>query len=306
MRWLGIDGGGTKTTFSVFDDDMRRLGTFDLGTCHIGQVGSEGLRSVLLEGIAVCEDAGLLGDTWGVGLGLAGYGRQRSMRSAIEGVVAQVVGPRPFTLISDASAARVAALGMADGVVVVAGTGSIAEGCRGGRTARAGGWGCGIGDEGSGWWIGSRLLSAFSRQADGRLPRGPLYKIVREHLSLVDDYDLIRRASEGLADRTRVAGMSLLAFEAAREGDEDAALILRDAVRELVGLARAVGESLFSDALSKGGEVLVSYVGGVFRAEDEILRPFSDLVSEWGRVVAPAFGPDAGACLLLREKIGNG
>ena len=61
-----------------------------------------------------------------------------------------------------------------DGISVIAGTGSMAYGEYEGRSARAGGWGELIGDEGSAYWIAREGMNLFSRMSDGRAPRGPL------------------------------------------------------------------------------------------------------------------------------------
>ena len=67
-------------------------------------------------------------------------------------------------------------LACADGISVIAGTGSMAYGEYAGRAARAGGWGELIGDEGSAYWIAREGMNLFSRMSDGRAPRGPLYR----------------------------------------------------------------------------------------------------------------------------------
>src|SRR2546426_12051867 len=60
-----------------------------------------------------------------------------------------------------------AAFGRGPGVVVIAGTGSIAYGRNAaGQTARAGGWGFAISDEGSGYWIGRAAVASAMRSLD--------------------------------------------------------------------------------------------------------------------------------------------
>src|SRR6202041_813172 len=60
-----------------------------------------------------------------------------------------------------------AAFGEGPGVIAIAGTGSIVYGRdSSGNTARAGGWGFAISDDGSGHWIGRRAISALLRARD--------------------------------------------------------------------------------------------------------------------------------------------
>ena len=90
-------------------------------------------------------------------------------------------------VVNDALVALVAGAGDAEGVVVVAGTGSIAYGRdASGRAARAGGWGYLLGDEGGGFWIGRAALMAVVRQFDGRGPVTLLTPMILEHLELSD------------------------------------------------------------------------------------------------------------------------
>ena len=57
--WLGVDGGGTKTEFVLFGDDMRAQARFRMGTCHPAQVGFEGMRALLAEGVEAARAHGL-------------------------------------------------------------------------------------------------------------------------------------------------------------------------------------------------------------------------------------------------------
>lgn len=304
MRWLGVDGGGTKTAFSAYDEGMRRLCRHELGTCHVGQVGYGGMAERLREGIALCEADGVLGGDWGLGLGLAGYGSQAEVRRGMEAVVAEVAAGHPAELVNDARSALAAALDLADGIVVVAGTGSIAYGIRGERTLRCGGWGYQIGDEGSGWWLGKRLLAAFSKQSDGRRSRGPLHDVVMRELSLAIESDLVTYVRNIIHDgRTEVASLGRLVSVAARRGDADARAILEDAACEEAEMVGVVARGLFDDVLAAGGEVPVSYVGGTFRAGDVVLGPLAGALPRGCVLRAPAYEPDLGACLLLRRRL---
>ena len=99
-------------------------------------------------------------------------------------------------------------LACADGISVIAGTGSMAYGEYAGRTARAGGWGELIGDEGSAYWIAREGMNLFSRMSDGRAPRGPLYELVRARFGIAVDLDLCARVyGEGVSARSAFAAV---------------------------------------------------------------------------------------------------
>ena len=82
MRWLGIDAGGTKTAFATYDETQTQLDRFELPTSHYAQAGFDGMEAVLAEGIARAEAAGLLGEQYGIGIGMCGYGEESRRRRA--------------------------------------------------------------------------------------------------------------------------------------------------------------------------------------------------------------------------------
>ena len=299
MQWIGVDGGGTKTLFELFDSDMNVLQRLRLPTCHAGQVGYDGMRAVLSEGVdALLAHAD--GEA-GIGFGLAGYGQDGHIRASIEEVVRAVAGDRPYVLVNDVHAAWASSLEARDGVAVICGTGSIAYAARGDSESRAGGWGFQIGDEGSGWWMGREVLRLFSRQADGRDARGPLYDVVMEHLELVDAYGLIAHVRDELrGDRAKVASLTRVLREAALAGDERALDVYERAADELSQIVAAAACGLFEP----GERVPVGYVGGVFEGAGELmLDPLRRSLPCGFELVEPAYGPAAGPCLLLARQL---
>ncbi len=302
MMWLGVDGGGTKTEFVLFDEGMRACERFRLGTCHPGQVGLGGMAAVLAEGL---ERARALSPEplAGVGLGLAGFGQEADARAQMDAVAARVLEGMPYELVSDVEAAWAASLALADGIVVICGTGSIAFGRAGERSARAGGWGYQVGDEGSGYWLGREVLRLFSRQADGRDARGPLFDEVMRAFELAEPAGVISYARDVLAgDRTRTAALTGVLRAAAAAGDVTARDAYRRAACELADIVRAVARKLF-DAPG-AAPVPVSYIGGVIEGAGAlVLGPLAEGLGAGFRVTAPVHEPAAGACLLLRRDL---
>lgn len=318
MMWLGVDGGGTKTEFVLFDEEMRPRERFRLGTCHPGQVGYDGMTAALGEGVGLASAAaGAAGDTiCGVGLGLAGYGQDPAIRARMAEAVRAAVGDVPTELMSDVEAAWASTLGLRDGAVVICGTGSIAFGRRGDETTRAGGWGYQVGDEGSGYWIGHEVLRLFSRQADGRDPRGALFDTVMRELEFSAPYDVITYAHDVLAgDRTRTASLTRVLRAAADAGDPAALACYQRVAAELADIVRAVVEALYGRDAVAGGlavgdgaadtKIPVGYVGGVFEGAGEfLLEPLARALPAGCALVAPAYEPAAGPCLMLRCRLG--
>ena len=111
MRWLGVDGGGTKTAFTLYDENMSQLDRFELPTCHYAQVGFAGMRRVFNEGVQQAEASGLLGDEYGIGFGICGYGEGVESSAAIEDAALGAAGGHPFSLVNDVESAWAAGPG---------------------------------------------------------------------------------------------------------------------------------------------------------------------------------------------------
>ena len=109
----------------------------------------------------------------------------------------------------------------ADGINIVAGTGSIGYGEHArSESARGGGWGEVFSDEGSAYWIAISGLNAFSRMADGRLAKGPLYDIFMQALALKNDLDICGYVfGRETPSRDKIAAMSKWVSQSAEAGD---------------------------------------------------------------------------------------
>ena len=161
MTTLGIDGGGSKTTFLLVDDEDRELARFDTGPSNYISVGRD--RSVQ----AIADGVGKLpSQPDQVCGGFAGAGRPEGRRHYQAALVALLPDSR-VTVESDAFIAYVGAIGIRPGLLLIAGTGSIVIGRReNGTMFRSGGWGPQFGDEGSGYWIGREAVRAALRSLD--------------------------------------------------------------------------------------------------------------------------------------------
>lgn len=336
--YIGIDGGGTKTACAVCNDDLTaRLASCTLGSCHIRQVGAAGIERVLSDALDFCAPylTGTPASQVHVCIGLAGYGADTSTRADIEAAVVRACGAYDSFVTSDIDAAHAAALDGGDGIVVIAGTGSIALGKRGTRTQRCGGWGPRFGDEGSGYWIGQACLRAFSQQSDGRLACGPLLQLVRAHFGVTNDFDVIGMVErEGAHRRRSIAALTKVVVEAARQGDAAAIDILHTAARMDAAMVEPIVTSLFAqdtngvdvvssvkvaapgtctvpgvcaasgtpaDEATSSSRIAVSYVGGTFLAKEFILDTFKTLLPASCTLVSPAYSPTLGACIRYRQ-----
>jgi N-acetylglucosamine kinase-like BadF-type ATPase len=302
--FLGVDGGGTKTAFLILDDNGAVCGRHEETSSYHLQVGIEGLRRVLTNGIeAVLAIANLTAtDLTHAFLGLPAYGEDSRVQHVIDEIPEPILGHWRYTCGNDMVCGWAGSLACADGINIVAGTGSIGYGEYQGRSARGGGWGEVFGDEGSAYWIAVQGLSVFSRMADGRLPKGPLYDIIRTQFALVEDLDLSGLLTgEAGPGRDRIASVSRMVADALESGDDHAQHIFRSAAHELAMIANSIARALNFDAQA---DISLSYSGGVFNAGQAILKPFREELQQSSfnfSLTPPKFDPTVGAALYAAK-----
>lgn len=297
-KWLlGIDGGGTKTHFTLATLDHRVVATHRGPASYHVEIGAAGVEQVLRDGVsAVLAQADAHAhEIAHAFFGLPAFGENPAADAQLAEIPHRILGHARFTCDNDMVCAWAGALGGADGINIVAGTGSIAYGEHEGRAARCGGWGEIFGDEGSAYWTAICGLNLFTRMSDGRLPRGPLYAIFREELVLEHDTDILVRYLEHSPSRTTVAALAPLVAKAAVEGDGEATSVFVTGAAELARLAVTLSDML---GYRKDEEVLVSYTGGMFNTGTLLLHRLEEALTAADKrfiIRPPRYAPQEGA-----------
>lgn len=243
----GVDGGGSRTRLILATETGEELASVEGGRSAMrpgdATKSAEVIADLMRDALSV---AGIL-DTVPAILygGFAGVGREEERRDLEDelyrlGIADEVV------VDSDASIAMVDAFGDGPGIIVLAGTGSIAFG-RGidGINARCGGWGPVFGDEGSGYWIGRRALGIVAAAADGREAPTALTGSVITAAEVNSAEELIPWAIA--AGTTTIASLAPVVFATAVAGDARANALVALAAEELVVHVRALAMRLFGD-----------------------------------------------------------
>jgi N-acetylglucosamine kinase-like BadF-type ATPase len=306
--FLGVDGGGTKTAFALVDSQGQVLARHEASSAYYLEVGMDGAAAMLANGCgALLAAAGVTANDIDFAFfGLPAYGEDRAIQPQLDALPLAVLGHGRYLCGNDMVCSWAGSLACADGISVIAGTGSMAYGEYAGRRARAGGWGELFSDEGSAHWIARAGLALFSRMSDGRAPRGPLYRLVRERLALQEDLDLCQVVyGELKGERSKVAALSRLVAEAATLGDHQAEAIIEAAAAELAALVDAVRGAL---GVAAGVEVAVSYTGGLFGADGPLREPFARALAMRAasyRLAPPRLAPVLGAALYAARSAGT-
>jgi glucosamine kinase len=243
--FIGVDGGGTNTRVLVVDEQSTEVATAEGPGSAIRPGAASHSAAVIRETVKkACVD---LGDRSirVICVGVAGAGRDEE-RDTLQAALDADRLAGSVTVLTDAEIAIEDAFGAGPGVLLTAGTGSIAYG-KGptGVMARCGGWGPVIGDEGGGAWIGRRALGVVTASYDGREPESALTEAILKALNVETMDQLIPWAgSAAPADFGKLAPVVL---EVAATGDLRANSLVTLAVEELALHVRTLARKLFSD-----------------------------------------------------------
>jgi len=306
--YLGVDGGGTKTAFVLSDDAGRVLASHQEGSLYHPEVGLDGVLQTLRRGLdQVVRLSGIAPQALhGAWVGLPAFGEDSRVQAQLEALPAVAFAGIAVGRGNDLECSHAGALGGADGISLVAGTGAMTWGTWQGRSVRCGGWGEVFGDEGSAYWIAREGLALFSRMSDGRAERGRLYDIVRERSGVASDLDLSGLVVSAGA-RSEVASYAVAVHEAALAGDIDALEILDRAAGELALLVRATRRVL---GVPAGASIVASTSGSVLGEDGLVLRALQRVLAAGDaanrvELRAPLMSPVLGAVALAARTAGR-
>jgi len=258
---VGVDGGASKTRVIVANGAGAELAAVT-GVASAVRPGeaehsADVIAKLVAEALAACEMETEMPSALCVGV--AGVGRDAEY-SAFEDAMSKRSLADELVVLPDAVIALNDAFGEEAGIVLIAGTGSMAYG-RGPsqKMARCGGWGPVCGDEGSGAWIGRRALSVVTASADGREPETGLLPAILAHLELESPDELIPWAAN--ATSRDFALLAAPVMTVAATGDLRANSLCTLATEELVVHVRTLARQLFTDERAM---VPVALAGGMF------------------------------------------
>ncbi len=276
-----IDGGGTKTLAAIADQSGDAQIFPSSGGCN--PVDNSKWAKGLKDSIDHLEP--FLPRIKYIAFGLPGFSEIPEHDEEFQSVTASL-GPIPRSLSNDVEIAHIGAFAGQDGVLILAGTGSMGMVGKSGEFSRRGGWGHTFGDEGSGFWIGRRALSIASQMFDGRMNPTPFASGITSAIGLASDSgapDLLAWVNRQSHSRSAIAALARTVNLLAIQGDQIAISLLHDAAAEL--FAHFGGQAPHS----------WSFAGSVFQSQ--ILR--EELTRLLGKPPQLPILPPLGGGLLL-------
>ena len=304
--WIfGIDGGGTSCRLRAEEASGNLIWKGESSGANPRSVGWEGVARVLGDLFSsLYSSTGLDPATCAGGFaGMAGIGRagdRERMRDLVKRA-SRVACPVEADM--DALPALVGALGRKEGILLVAGTGSVALGSTAeGGLVRAGGWGHILGDEGSAYDVGRKGIDAAIRCFEARGPATILLDRALAYFGIPEAFQLIPAVYEAF-DKSRIAGFAREVSEAREAGDPVATAILSQAAADLAALVVSVAVRLPGETAN--GAIALS--GGFIEGDSFLRGRLGELLSKalptW--TVVPAAGDAAqGACALAGKLAG--
>ncbi|GAC1654184.1 MAG: BadF/BadG/BcrA/BcrD ATPase family protein [Gemmatimonadaceae bacterium] len=257
---VGVDGGGSKTRVMIADDRGHEIVVVEGAPSAIHpskvELSADVIAGLVRDALAACEMTHVMPKVLCVGV--AGAGRDHERQALWQALASRELA-EDVVVHADATIALDDAFGDGAGVLLVAGTGSVAFG-RGptGLVDRCGGWGPAFGDEGSGAWIGRKALSVVTAAADGREPETALHGAILTAAQVNEASELIRWAAG--ASATGFASLAPVVMTVAQAGDLRANALISLAVEELVLHIRTLARRLFGD---ERAAVNVALAGGL-------------------------------------------
>jgi glucosamine kinase len=230
--FLGIDGGGTKTSAVIVDAEGHEVARAQAPTSNPSVIGIEAASAVVLDIIHEAKSqVGAHVSIEKVWAGLSGFGRKadhEALRPLLTDTASDV------RLTNDV---EIVLSGLRDniGVALISGTGSIVAGRNNaGDFVRVGGWGHVMGDEGSAYEIGRRGLQAVARQIDGRGPETSMTAPIFQDFGITEPYDLIRKVYDPCMDKAAIARLATHPLHQAYKKDAVSIEIVNQAADDLV------------------------------------------------------------------------
>jgi len=305
LFYLGVDGGQSHTEAIIADARGNILGRGQGGPSnHAEQPGGrERLHRAIVDSVGTAlraASARSIADTEFA----AAHCAMTGGADFKEEIIGSILNATHLEVGHDSPAALAGATAGGPGIVVIAGTGSVAYGeSSGGKRLRVGGWGYLFGDEGGGFWVALQGIKRAMLGYDGFTEQTVLGDQALEHFRCADLHSLSMAVYRDEITRDRLATFAAIVHRAAQQGDNVARNILEEGGKFLAALARTVSNRLQLEP----SELQVACVGGVFRGElmREAFRRSLDDQLPAAIIIPPRFDPAIGALLLAYRGAGT-
>ncbi len=295
MYIVGVDGGGTKTETAFADLNGEVIKTVTGRPSSMRNIGWE--QAV----VNVAETMAGMKEVCSLFVGLPAFAeeygeKKEQIEKMLREKLADVLTPEAVVVAgSDQEVAFRSGSDKKDGVVVIAGTGSVARGWNGDREVKVGGWGWLV-DKGGALQIGIEAVKRTVEAFDGRRMKSSLTEKVMEHFQAQHVNDINRIIYQ--KDRAEfLAPLAITANELVEE-DEVAREIITQAADSLAdSYATALRQLNFTENFP------VVLAGSMFKSElfMDTFRRKAERANSLAEIIIPTEKPVYGAVLLAKN-----
>ncbi|MDX1535417.1 MAG: BadF/BadG/BcrA/BcrD ATPase family protein [Candidatus Spechtbacterales bacterium] len=283
---LGLDAGATKTSSVITDKSGTVLGRGAAGPASLISSTEKDFKINVKKAIdaAIVSSGKDIKQFVAAGFGGAGIDTEKTYKEArkmLEPII-DLVDKDNLVIVNDTQLILPACSDSGYGVAVIAGTGSNFYGKnKEGEEAGAGGFDYLLSDEGSGYWVGLKVLHAIAKSEDGRGKKTVLEDIVKDHFSVYSIRDMMDIVYEESFKKRDVADLAILADKAYKDGDAVAESIFEDTVDEIaLGINTVIGKLNMQDE-----DIDIVAVGGMFNSpyplKDNIMKKITNKKAEF-------------------------
>lgn len=295
-NFLGVDGGGSKTTAVVFNEKGEFIAKACGESINYYSVGIDNARKAMADIINQLPVKEF--DCAVIGMSALS---DRATDDETARFCGGIIKSDKIIMDSDLFVALETMETEGECAVVISGTGSMAV-CRNadGSISHAGGFGYILGDEGSGYSIGISAIKAAIRAAENCIPQTMLTEKCIEFFSVNNIYDLIDLFYEKTVSRKIIAAFAKEVMLCAENGDSTALEIIKTE-------AKLLSETAISLLKDKNSATPVGLWGGVFQHNGIFRDAFINYLSENGfnDVKLLRFTPEIGAILCCCRNSGT-
>jgi glucosamine kinase len=261
MVAVGVDAGGTATRAAVSEGGVRK-GEADGGGGNPTTLGVHDAADSILTVVRKALDRRR---PTAIVVGAAGAGR-RAVAAELEGLIAGAFPDCRVAVADDAGIALRAAIPAGPGIVLIAGTGSVAYAENGDRRARVGGLGYLAGDEGSAFAIGMAAVRLYGRVLDGRARADETTDLVARTLGALDRDAYLAALYDAPLAPAAIAALAPAIVAFAGKGNRVSTKIVQQAGSDLGDLLKSAAKAV--DLIETSPTVALA--GGLF-AENSLL-----------------------------------
>ncbi|MCH4889471.1 hypothetical protein EZV73_17960 [Acidaminobacter sp. JC074] len=300
--YLGIALNGDLIEFMLINNKCEiygfqeeRMIDYDDRTNFIGAIES-GIARICLKADMKFEDIDF------TCIAIPEYGESQAFDEMMNGYFRDIFYHNHFICENEVEAAWLAALGGYEGIVILAGIGSIAIGKNAiGESVRVGGWGRVSGDEGGEYWLVKKMFEIFTKQIDGRYKRGDLYHQLKAVFNLTDDTDFYNFSFNKLEIYDVTFDDLIQVFFETAYSDPYVMDVLSACAEEYKSMIQAIQEKISLDQ-----PIRVSYMGRIFEESRGLIQRIEGLLTPEYVLKKPFLKLVSGAALralIFREKI---